>query len=73
MCGKAIAGMICCITGLVLDIVLCISAVWRVFALPRVAPELVDEVNRVCEEQYGISYDEMMKEIYEMWDMNDFR
>lgn len=68
MCGKAIAGMICCITGLVLDIVLCISAVWLVFALPRVAPELVDEVNKVCEEQYGVSYDEIMDEIYDMLD-----
>ena len=51
-----------------MDIVLCISAVWLVFALPRVAPELMDEVNRVCEEQYGVSYEEIMDEIYDMLD-----
>lgn len=66
--GKAIAGIICCISGLVLDVVLCITAVWLVFALPRVAPDLVDEVNKVCEEQYGVSYDEIMEEIYDMLD-----
>lgn len=30
--------------------------------------ELTDEVNKVCEEQYGVSYYEMMEEIYDMWD-----
>ena len=70
MLGKAKAGMICCITAMVLDIALCISAVWLVFALPSVAPELMEEVNKVCEEQYGVSYDEMLEEIYDM--MDDF-
>lgn len=69
MAGRAKAGMICCITGLVLDVVLCVSAVWLIFALPKFSPELTEEINRVCEEQYGISYDEMMKEFYDMWDM----
>ena len=70
MLGKAKAGMICCITALVLDIALCVTAVWLVFALPSVAPELMEEVNKVCEEQYGVSYDEMLEEIYDM--MDDF-
>ena len=68
MIGKAKAGMICCITGLVLDVVLFVSAIWLVFALPRVAPELMDDVNKICEEQYGVSYDDMMEEIYDMID-----
>ena len=69
MTGKAKAGMICCITGLALDVVLCVSAVILVFALPKVSPELRKEINSVCEEQYGVSYDELMDEIYDMWDM----
>lgn len=70
MIGKAKAGMICCITGLVLDVVLCVSAVWLVFSLPSLSPGLTEEVNKICEEQYGVSYDEMMEEIYDMWDFD---
>lgn len=69
MIGKARAGLICCITGLMLDIVLCISSVYLVFALPDIMPDMVDEVNEICEEQYGMTYDEFMDEIYEMLDM----
>ena len=68
MVGKAKAGMICCITGLALDVAFCVFAVWLVFSLPRLSPELTDEVNKICEEQYGVSYYEMMDEIYDMWD-----
>ncbi len=68
MLGRAKAGITCCIVALSLDIVLCVSAVYLVFALPQVAPELMDEVNKVCEEQYGVSYEEMMEEIYDMFD-----
>lgn len=71
MIGKAKAGMICCITGLALDVVLCVSAVWLVFSLPRLSPELTEEVNKICEEQYGVSYYEMMEEIYDMWDFDE--
>lgn len=71
MVGKAKAGMICCITGLTLDVVLCVSAVWLVFSLPKLSPELTEEVNKICEEQYGVSYYEMMEEIYDMWDFNE--
>lgn len=67
MVGRAKAGMICCITGLCLDVAFCVFAVWLMFALPTISPELTDEVNKICEEQYGFSYDEMMDEIYEMW------
>ena len=69
LAGKAKAGLICCIAGLSLDIVLCVSAVCLVFALPHLSPELKEEVNKACEEQYGVSYDEMMEEFYEMFDM----
>lgn len=71
MLGKAKAGMICCITGMAMDIVLCVFAVWLVFALPKLSPELTEEVNKVCEEQYGVSYYEMMEEIYDMWDFDE--
>lgn len=73
MAGRAKAGMICCITGLVLDLVFCIFAVWLVFSLPKLSPELTEEVNKVCEEQYGVSYDEMMEEIYDMWDFDELQ
>lgn len=70
MIGKAKAGMICCITGLCLDVAFCTFAVWLVFALPSISPELTEEVNKMCEQQYGASYDEMMEEIYEMWNID---
>lgn len=69
MTGKAKAGLICCITGLALDIAFCVFAVWLVFSLPKLSPELTDEVDKICEEKYGVSYYEMMEEIYDMWDM----
>ena len=68
MTGKAVAGMACCITGPVLDVVICVAAVWPVFSLPSLSPELTEEVNRICEEEYGVSYYEMMEEVYDMWD-----
>lgn len=71
MIGKAKAGMICCITGLALDVAFCVFAVWLVFSLPKLSPELTEEVNKICEEQYGVSYHEMMEEIYDMWDFNE--
>lgn len=71
MVGRAKAGMICCITGLVLDLAFCVFAVWLVFSLPKLSPELTEEVNKVCEEQYGVSYYEMMEEIYDMWDFDE--
>ncbi len=69
MLGRAKAGLICCITGLALDITLCVFSVYLVFALPDILPEMVDEVNKMCEEQYGMTYEELMDEIYEMWDI----
>ncbi len=71
MVGKAKAGMICSITGLVLDVAFCVFAVWLVFALPKLSPSLTEEVNKMCEEQYGVSYYEMMDEIYDMWDFDE--
>lgn len=71
MIGKAKAGLICCITALALDIAFCVFAVWLVFSLPKLSPSLTEEVNKICEEQYGVSYDEMMEEICDMWDMEN--
>lgn len=71
MIGRAKAGMICCITGLCLDLAFCTFAVWLVFALPTISPELTEEVSRMCEQQYGVSYDEMMEEIYDMWNIDE--
>lgn len=48
--------------------VICVAAVWLVFSLPSLSPELTEEVNRICEEEYGVSYYEMMEEVYDMWD-----
>lgn len=70
LAGKAKAGLICCIVGLSLDIVLIVSAVCLVLALPHLPKEYQEEVNKACEEQYGVSYDEMMEEFYEMFDMD---
>lgn len=67
MLGKAKAGLTCGTISLVLDLAFCVFAVWLVFALPTLSPELKEEVNKACEEQYGVSYDEMMDEIYDMW------
>ncbi len=69
MLGKARAGLICCITGLALDVTICVFSVYLVFALPDIMPEMVDEVNKMCEEQYGMTYEELMDEIYEVWDI----
>lgn len=71
MLGRAKAGIICSIAGLCLDVTLCVFSVWLVFSLPNIAPSLVDEMNKVCEEQYGISYDEMMDEIYDLWNFDE--
>lgn len=72
MIGRAKAGMICCITGLCLDVALCTFGVWLMFALPSISPELTEEVNKMCEQQYGVSYDEMMEEIYDLWNIEGF-
>lgn len=73
MAGRAKAGMICCIVSLCADIAFCSFAVWLMFSLPRISPELTEEVNRICEEQYGVSYDEIMEDIYEMWNIDSFK
>lgn len=71
MLGRAKAGIACCIVSLCLDIALCTFSVWLIFALPKISPELTKEVNKICEEQYGVSYDEMMEEIYDLWNMDE--
>lgn len=73
MNGRAKAGMICCITGLCLDIALCVLSVWFLVSLPKLSPYFAEELNKVCEEQYGVSYDEMMDEIYDIWNMDELK
>ncbi|MBO5472691.1 MAG: hypothetical protein J6A08_02725 [Lachnospiraceae bacterium] len=65
--GKAKAGITCCIIGLAADILLCAGSVYLVINLPTLMPEIVDEVNEMCEEQYGFSYDELMEELDKIW------
>lgn len=69
MSGRAKAGIICCITSLVLDVALCALSVYLLFALPDIMPEMMDDVDKICEQQYGMSYEEFMDQIYEMWDI----
>ena len=68
MLGRAKAGLTCCIIGLSLDIVLFAAAIYLVFALPHLSPELMEEVNEACEEQYGMSYEEIMDEFYDIFE-----
>jgi hypothetical protein len=61
--GKAKAGVTGCTVGLVLDVLLCVGSVYLVFNLPKIMPDMVDEVSEMCEERYGMSYEELMDEI----------
>lgn len=70
MISKAKAGMICCITALGLDIAFFAFSFWLVFSFLPTSPELTEEVNKIYEEQYGISYDEIMEKIYDMWNID---
>jgi hypothetical protein len=64
--GKAKAGITGCTVGLVLDVLLCIGSVYLLFNLPTLMPDMVDEVSEMCEDRYGISYEELMDEINDM-------
>jgi hypothetical protein len=64
--GKAKAGITGCTVGLVLDILLCVGSVYLLFNLPTLMPDMVDEVSEMCEDRYGISYEELMDEINDM-------
>jgi hypothetical protein len=64
--GKAKAGITGCIVGLVLDVLLCVGSIYLVFNLPTLMPDMVDEVSEMCEDRYGMSYEELMDELNEM-------
>jgi hypothetical protein len=64
--GKAKAGITGCTVGLLLDVLLCVGSVYLVFNLPKIMPDMVDEVSEMCEERYGMSYEELMDELNDM-------
>lgn len=66
--GKAKAGLICSIIALALDILFFVFAIWLTFFLPNQSPEFREELNKACEEQYGVSYDELMEELEDVWE-----
>ena len=72
--GKAKAGIICAVTAIVLDIAFCVFAVWLTFVLPNHSPAFREQINKICEEQYGVSYDEIIEELDDLWngDLDDF-
>lgn len=67
--GRAKAGMICCIISLCISIAFFALSFWFLLSLPKLSPGLAEEVNKIYEEQYGVSYEEMMKEFYDMWNI----
>ena len=71
MLGKAKAGLTCCIVGLAMDILLCAGSVYLVINLPKLMPDMVEEVNEMCEEEYGISYYELMDELENLWNTDE--
>lgn len=71
MLGRAKAGITCCIVGLAMDILLCVGSVFLVINLPKLMPDMVEEVNEMCEEEYGISYYELMDELENMWNTDE--
>lgn len=66
--GRAKAGLTCSIIALVLDILFFIFAIWLTFFLPNQSPGFREELNKACEEQYGVSYDELMEELEDLWE-----
>lgn len=68
--GKAKAGIICSGAALGLDISFLILALWLAFVLPNRSPQFREELNKACEQQYGVSYDELMEEMENIWEGN---
>ena len=65
--GKAKAGLICSAAAIGLDTAFCVLALWITFILPNHSPEFREELNRVCEQQYDVSYDEIVEELGNVW------
>lgn len=66
--SRAKAGLTCSIIALALDVLFCIFAVWVAFVLPNQSPKFRNELNKACEQQYGVSYDELIEELEDMWE-----
>ncbi len=66
--GKATAGIICSSSALVLAVLFCIFAIWAAFVLPNRSPEFRKELNKACEQQYGVTYDELIEELEDIWE-----
>ncbi|MDE7248202.1 MAG: hypothetical protein K2N43_09990 [Lachnospiraceae bacterium] len=66
--GKAKVGLTCSIAAVTLDILFCVFAVWLTFVLPNHSPKFREELNKACEQQYGVSYDEIMEEFEDIWE-----
>lgn len=66
--GKATAGITCSSIALGLDIALFAFAIWFILSLPNLPSSFQEEFNKACEEQYGVSYDELMEEIQDAWE-----
>lgn len=64
--SRAKAGITCSAISLTLDIALFTFAIWFIISLPNLPQSFQDEFNKACEQQYGVSYDEMMEEIQDM-------
>lgn len=57
---KAKKGMICGIIGISMNVALIVTC----FTLVFTKPEMRTELNTVCEQMYGISFDELLEEMY---------
>lgn len=66
--SRAKTGLTCSIIALALDVVFCIFAVWIAFVLPNQSPRFRQELNKVCEQQYGVTYDELIDGLEDMWE-----
>lgn len=65
--GKAKVGIICSIAALGLDAAFCVLSLWLFFVLPSQSPEFREKLSKICEQQYDISYDELIEELGNMW------
>ncbi len=66
--SKAKAGIICSSVALGLDVTFCIFALWLSFVLPNQSPQFREELNKTFEQQYGVSYDELIEEMGNVWE-----
>ena len=61
MAAKAKAGVICAAIGLTANCILCGSSLYMLYT----KPEIMNQVNEIFENQYGMSYSEMIEMILE--------